>query len=545
MGILDIFTRGRSSSGVKSSPLPNIEAEAPKKIDAPTKPVVGATTDKDDAFMQSFSNSNITFNGSITGYDYDAILRDKQKNIVDLFKLADYFTDSDPIVHGIVKHVYVPYSTCSKWVLQGSNKKTRDFFEEYYEKIRLREKLDGIALEYWKYGQVYVYVMDGNIITLPVHKCKIGNVTLSGKPIVEYDCMSTLNEWKQKGYSVQENWIKDNKLETFFKGYPKEVQEAMNKGTQYAQLNPDNTFPFQASKESWQRYAVPFIAACLSALAKKALISQYETAILNLGIRSFVHVKYGDTTKGQDILPGEAELSVVRNIFSKAMGGFPLAVTNHLAEADILQPKLDDLFQWDKYREVNNDILSAGGISGIIVNGVAEDGSTFASAQVSMETACARINAMRDEFCEMMNRINERLLEEVKEFHKYNVKEAPKFTFMPLDMQSQKALRETCTELWTKGLVSTKTYMETNGYSYEKEKIQREQERSDKTDEVLVPRDLTGVPAGLNTSTVTPTQTDDSSKVGRPEIDNEERTSDPEAALRGKQPKPSNPEGSL
>ena len=34
-------------------------------------------------------------------------------------------------------------------------------------------------------------------------------------------------------------------------------------------------------------------------------------------------------------------------------------------------------------------------------------------------------------------------------------------------------------------------------------------------------------------------------KVGRPEMDNTERTSDPEAAMRGKQPKPSNPEGSM
>ena len=42
------------------------------------------------------------------------------------------------------------------------------------------------------------------------------------------------------------------------------------------------------------------------------------------------------------------------------------------------------------------------------VTGVSEDGSTFASAQVSTQTAEARINSMRDEFCEMMTKINKR-----------------------------------------------------------------------------------------------------------------------------------------
>ncbi|MBQ8616409.1 MAG: hypothetical protein IJX67_05835 [Oscillospiraceae bacterium] len=49
---------------------------------------------------------------------------------------------------------------------------------------------------------------------------------------------------------------------------------------------------------------------------------------------------------------------------------------------------------------MNAEILSAGGISGIIVSGRAEDGSNFASAQVSMQTAAIRIKQARDNFCE-------------------------------------------------------------------------------------------------------------------------------------------------
>ena len=48
--------------------------------------VVGAGNEKDEVQIQSFSNSNITFNGNLAGYDYSAILRDKQSNIVSLYQ---------------------------------------------------------------------------------------------------------------------------------------------------------------------------------------------------------------------------------------------------------------------------------------------------------------------------------------------------------------------------------------------------------------------------------------------------------------------------
>lgn len=505
----------------------------PSKNNKDDRIVVGASKDEDEQSLQSFSNSNITFNGNLTGYDYDAILRNKQENIVSLYQLADYYTDKDPIIRGIVKHVYVPYSTCSDWFLTDAKEKTVALYEDQYKRMRLREKIDGIFYEYWKYNNVYIYLHQGQLITLPVHKCKIGNIALNGKPIVDFDCQSILNEWRAKSYSVRENWIEENNLQVYFKGYPEEVYEALNKGNQYAQLNPDNTWVMQGTKESWLRYAIPFIAACLHALAKKELISTYEDSLLNLGIRSFVHVPYGDKNKGCDMLPDKGQLTSVRRLFQQGMSGFPLVVTNQLADPKVIKPDLDDLFQWDKYREANNDILSAGGISGILVSGISMDGSTFASAQVSMQTAEARILAARDEFCDIMNQINKRLTEEIP--GTYNLKEIPKFNFKPLDMSGKKSLREACQTLWQQGVVSTQTMMETQGYSMNEEVKKRELEKSKGIDEILAPRAEAG----------TQQSTDNGDGPGRPTLDDSERTSDPDAAERGKQPKPSNEDGSM
>ena len=523
MGFFDFLRRNTAAKEA----LPPSDNKSPDK----DKIFVGAGKEQDEHQIQSFTNENITYNGELADFDYVSILRDKQSNITQLYQLADYFSDADPIIRGIIKHVYVPFSTCSSWYLTDAKKKTVKLFEDQYKRMRLEEKIDGIMLEMWKYNNVFIYLLNGNIITLPIAKCRIGNVALNGQPIVDFDCQSIYNEWRAKDYNVKENWIKDNEIEEYFKGYPEEVQKALNEGKQFAQLNPENTFVMQGSKESWQRYAVPFIAACLSSLAKKQLISQYEDAILNLGIRSFVHVTYGDKNKGYDILPDREQLVAVRRLFQQGMSGFPLVTTNHLAEAHVVQPKLDDLFQWNKYKDVNNDILSAGGVSGILVSGLSEDGSTFASAQVSMQTAEARIEAVRNEFCEVMTQINARLTEFIP--GTYNLKEIPKFRFQPLDMSGKKALREACKTLWEKGVLSTKTLLENSGYSLDIELEQREKEIKDGVDSIMTER-------GAQQAS-----TEGTEKMGRPEMDMDERTSDPGASERGKQPKPSNPDGSL
>lgn len=503
-------------------------------VQPPRTIAVGADSKQDEVTVQSFSNSNFTFSGELSSFDYVSLLRNKQDNIQQFYQLSDYYTDADPIVHGIVKHVYVPFSTCSDWYLTGSKKKTYALYEEQYKRMRLREKIDAIMTEIWKYSNVCCYLYKGDLITLPVNKWRIGNTMLNGTPIVDYDCQSIINEIQMKSYSINEKYVKDSNTDYILKGYPEEIQQAIKRGQQYAQLDPNNTFVLQTSKESWQRYAVPFIASCLRALAKKELISSYEDAMLNIGKRSFVHVQYGESSKTNDILPDEPQMAKVRRIFISAMSGTPLAVTNHLAKATPIQFDMDDLFQWDKYKGVNNDILSAGGISGVLVSGLVEDGSTFASAQVSMQTAEARINAVRDEFCEMMTKINARLAEEIP--GTYNLKETPEFHFQPLSMEGKKALREKCLELWEKGVVSTGKMLETQGYSLEVEREMREKEKSDGTDEAMLPREI-GDATYVNNTTVR--------NVGRPVKDDSERTSDPEAALRSKEPKPSNPEGSM
>lgn len=508
------FDRFRRKSAVQA------QAEAPKKIDA-----VGATSEYDIETLTSFDNSNITYSSELSSVDYDAILRDKQNHITDLYRLSDYYTDSDAVCSSIVKQVYMPYATNSKWYLTG-NQKTIRLYEDYYKQIRLREKIDDIMLNYFKYANVFIYVWEGNVMVLPPHKCVIGNVSLNGTPTVFFDVESIATEYKYKTFTYKElKQVDDDDLDTLYDGYPPEIADAVKSGHQYAQLSTENCFVLQGPKEGWMRYSIPWIAAALPALAKKELISAWETNLLNLSQRSFVHVQYGDN----DINPAPdiGQLRQVRNIFSSAMSGNPLAVTNHLAKASVVTTDISNLYQWPLYRRVNADVMAAGGIAGILATGQSEDGSTFASAQVSIQTASSRIEAARREVEDFMNKLNRRLAEDISQFHTNNMKNIPEFHFAPFDIAGQKSMRETCMSLWENGLISTRTLMEMNGFSIDQEKKERELEAENGTDEVLAKRD--GNPSAPQD------ETEEEGQVGRPKLDDEDRKSDPQNAIRSKQ----------
>lgn len=130
---------------------PRDEPMAAKQAEA----VIGA---KDDArAVMTYNDKAVTFTGDLASYDYDSILRDKQRYINSLYELSDYFTDADPVYRGIVKGVYVPFALADDYRLIGANEQAKAKYEEYYERISLRDRMRGIFLQYFKYANVYVY----------------------------------------------------------------------------------------------------------------------------------------------------------------------------------------------------------------------------------------------------------------------------------------------------------------------------------------------------------------------------------------------------
>lgn len=452
-----------------------------------------------DYQIATYDNKSITYKGEIKGFDYDRILRDKQKHIYDLYALSDYFVDKDQIYRGIIKNVYVPFSLSGGWKLTGSNEKTKAKYLEHYKSIGFGDIARSIFLQNYKYENVYVYLKnDGSLITLPVHKIRVSDVCANGEPVIE------LNVKELKNISSMGSQVKENFLKTVvekYKGYPIEIQEAIKSGDgQWVQLDPDRTFTLTGLKEDWVKYGIPMVSACLEPFSKKALISNYENAQLSLGMRGYLHVMVGE--KDSNIKIDKTILDANVEVFKQALSGFPLAVTNYMVKSEWKNVDTKSLFEKDKYSSVNADILAAGGISAVVVAGDSSGNTSFASSQVSVQTAASRIKQATDNFAEMMNKINIKLAEILG----VTASKIPEFKFNEIDLTKDGKFRDACFKLWQQGVLSTKTLHEEYGLDHSQELERKKKENEDGYTEIFT------LPPSFNNQTGDP----NSSEPGAP-----------------------------
>ena len=478
-----------------------------------------------------FNERSITYNGSLQDLNVDKILRDKQGYINDIYKLADYYVDAEELVGSAINKIYVPFAIADGWYLTGGDQRVIDKYTEWFDRIHFNEKLESWFYQYFLFANVYFSQMDdGDIITMPPHMCRITNVMINGNPLVEYNARSVKQDFKKQGQKALKKFIDDDELKVRVAGLPKEVADALDKNTEYVQLDPKNTFVWQGYKPEWQRYAMPMIIGALKPLAKKEIISQYEDAMLQLAAASFLHVTVG-TPKDSNIVPDTNILMAIQNLAKQAMkAGGGIFTTNDCVTAKFIQVDVDHMFDNNKYENVDEAVLGAMGISSSVTSG--NDSSTsFGASQISAKLVSERISAARESFCELMNRIIRAVNGSPYGLPHTNKSKLPKFEMPKSDLTKVAAFQDACMKLWETGNLSHKTVLAAHGIDAEAEFERRKEEQEKGYEEVFV-------------KPGTKTEGSGEGNGGRPKMDDSERQSDPGNSETGRNPKPSNEGGS-
>jgi len=474
----------------------------------------------------TYENYEYTFRGELKTYNYDLILKDKQTHIYKLYELANFYVDADSIFGGIIKRVLVPFSLSGGYKLKGTSDRTKQKYLDFYDSISFLDVAKSIFFELYLFGNCYIYFMpDGRIITLPPHKVRISDIMVNGEPVIEFNLVE-LNK-RRNTYAV-ENFI--DTLIAKYQGYPPEITEQLEKGMMgaWVQLNPANTFVLQESKPMWQRYAIPFISTCLKPLAKKELISYYEDVQLNIGAKGFLHAKLGH----DELLPkpNQAQLNATAKIFQDALNKFPLAVTSHFVDAKFINVENQHLFDKSKYTEVNSQILSSGGISPLIVTGES-DGSSFAQANISVETASQRLIQNQNNFAEMMKKFNKRLAL----MWRVGENKVPTFCFNAVNLTNDPSFKDEAFKLWQSGCISYKTLLnDFYDLDYDQEYERKTVENDKKDNEVFAPPINPFTTSNSNNSNDSSGSTNDG---GRPKTTSKESKQDKNNSQNN--PKPS------
>lgn len=488
----------------------------------PSEIAVGAKLDN-LMTLSSYENKNITFTGDIKGYNYEAILKDKQKNIYKFFELSDYFIDEDPLYSGIIRRVLTPFSISCGFKLKGVSEKVKQRYMDHYKAVGFYDVMRSIFFELYKYSNVFVYFHpeNGSLMTLPQHRCRISDVAVNGEALVEFNIKDLL---KASRTPLPKQEFLDEVKERA-KSYPVEVQKAVSAGTsgEWVQLDPENTFVLQETKESWSKWSVPMVASCLKAFAKKALISNYENAQLNVGAKSFLLVNVGDSEKMAKV--DENMINATAAVFKNALSTFPLAVCSWFIDAKwVGVEKQQNIFDKSKYNEVNSAILSAGGISSLVVSGQSDGGSSFAQATISVQTAAERIKQNQDNFEEMMFKYNTKLSGTLKA----TSNKIPEFSFEKIDLTNDGSMKEEAMKLYSQGIISKRTLSEAFDYDLDQE-LERRTEEAKEIDEVMVP------PINPNTANTG----DPDNKGGNPGKPINKSKTDKNNSKTSSQPKPS------
>lgn len=489
----------------------------------------------------TFNDTTITYNGDISGFDYDALLRDKQGNIMNAYKLADFFYDAEQLYGGAIKYVYVPFSLIDGWYLTGGDEKVRMKYEEYFKRIGLDEKLESWFTQYFNFGNVFYSLLeDSDLVTLPPVLTRVTNVKINGNPLIEFNARAVKQDLKKQGQKALKKFIDDEELDVRLAGYPREVSEALSNkvNKEWVQLDPKTTFYWSMPKPEWQRYAVPMIVMCLKPLAKKAIISKYEDALLNLAAASFVHAAVGAPPNGAVV----ADINILNSVMSmtknamKAGGG--ISVTSDLVKYDVVQPDTDKLFEKDKYSGPNEEILGAMGINNSVAGGSGDASMTFGAATISTKVVSMRITRARQSFCELMNKIIRAVNGAPYGLPRSNTDKLPEFKMPISDLTKVAAFQEACMTLWEKGMISDKTLMDAHGFNVKYEFEQKQKEQEEGYNEVFV------APGKQATNTEQKTENDSDKEPGRPLMNDSDRQSDPGNSDTGAAPKPSSEEGS-
>lgn len=320
-------------------------------------------------------------------------------------------------------------------------------------------------------------------------------------------------------------------------GLPREVAEALNRNAEYVQLDPKTTFLLQDAKPEWTRYAMPMIVQALKPLAKKEIISNYETALLQLAACGFLHTTVAAPPDSNIVADANILTAVQNQVKAAVKAGSGLLTTNDFVTTEFVQVDVDHMWDKSKYEDCTVGILGAFGISNAVSAG-GDASTSFGSSQISTRLVSMRINEAKKSFCEFMNMIIRAVNGSPYGLPRTNNERLPVFCMPQTDLTKVSAFQEECMKLWESGNLSRKTMLEAHGIDVEMEYERKKQEAKDGYEEVFVK-------PGTNTqSDDGEAATDEDVKTGRPTLDDSQRNSSVDNSDSGRLPKPSNPDGS-
>ena len=295
----------------------------------------------------------------------------------------------------------------------GGTKKSKQFFEAFFEKINIWSLQDKFFREYFRSGNVFIHRFDGNIPRNEVNKLTrvfqtkiLSSVAEHLQLPIRYVILNPADIEAGGNVSfVQASYYKllsDYEIERLrsprseedkelYDTLPKDVKDQLKKPGHHTirlPLDKDKTVAIFYKKQDYEPLAIPMGWPVMEAINCKAEMRKMDMAITRTMQQAILLITMGtDPDKGG---VNQKNLERMQKLFINESIGRVL-VSDYTTKAEFVIPQIGALLSPEKYEVVDRDINV--GLNNILVGG-----EKYANQQTKVEVFMARLKQARQAF---------------------------------------------------------------------------------------------------------------------------------------------------
>jgi hypothetical protein len=346
--------------------------------------------------------------------------------------------------------------------LEGGSQKSRDFFNEWFKKIRLWNLKDQYFREYYRSGNIFLYRVDGEFKVEDYARIirQLGELNATSNKIpVRYIMLNPFDVVAKRGSSfatgAYEKILSEYELarlqnpvtkedEDILNGLPANVRKDIKNGAYYQdglkiELDPKKLLYSFYKKQDYEPFAVPFGYPVLEDINAKMELKKMDQAITRTVENVILLITMGaEPDKGG---VNANNLKAMQGLFKNESVGRVL-VSDYTTNAEFVIPDLNKVLGPEKYKVLNEDIKQ--GLQNIVI-GEEKYSATEVKAQIFVDRLKESRNAFLNDFLQL----------EIKRIAKsLGMKNYPIAKFRDIDMRDQTQLMRVSTRLMELGIIT-------------------------------------------------------------------------------------------
>jgi len=383
--------------------------------------------------------------------------------------------------------------SCGSLFFKDGSKKSRQFFEAFFNKINVWSIQDQFFREYYRSGNIFLYRFDGKVkkedikkmtqvfgasslsqalnesVTLPLKYVMLNpaDIRLTGN-------LSFYNPVYYKnltGYEVNRlrNPVSEEDF-TIFDSLPEEVKNQikdMNVSSSQGlkiPLDMERVITVFYKKQDYEPYGVPMGYPVLEDIDAKSELKKMDMAIARTMQQAILLVTMGNDPDKGGI--NQRNLAAMQELFQNQSVGRVL-ISDYTTKAEFVVPKISELLDSKKYEIFDRDINL--GLNNILVGG-----EKFANQESKVQVFLARLEQGRQAF------LHKFLIPEIKKIAKsLGLKNYPTPYFQEISLKDSVTKDRVYTRLYELGAITADELfdsLKTNRLPYRKDSIESQEE---------------------------------------------------------------------